>query len=334
MKINGLKEIDESELEIIIPLWVDLCKKCSMVTPFQFPQWLVPWWKNLGGGKLKILTFSDNELLTGVAPLFMYENESGKKIISFVGAGITDYLDIIALPGYEQSIAESVLGYLADISSQWDECDFPDVPESSILLHCKYPDVFMVKRSECNICSHLELPSNQDRFRTQIPKKLRKNLSHAARMLSASGGYHLEIADESNVESFLYRLFDLHQARWESRNQKGVLYNDILRTFHKQAASGLIKNELLRIYIMKYNQMSIAVYHALVNKKTVYAYLGGFDPLMEQFSPGALLLFHVVEDSLKRGAQKFDFLRGNEAYKNYWRPVFHFNYRIQINKRI
>lgn len=332
MKV-ATNEIDLSALEKIVPAWTELCNKCSLIAPFQFPQWLLPWWRNFGGGKLKALTFFDGDLLAGIALFFIYEKQSGKRTLCFVGTGITDYLDVIALPDYERVVADSVLGYLADIRSQWDECDLQDIPESSILLHCKYPDIFLVKRSDWNICSRLELPSNLEKFRTQLPKNLRKNLSHAARALSSSGGYYLETADENSVENFLQRLFLLHQARWESKNQKGVLYTDTLKNFHKQAAPWLLINRLLRIHEMWYNSKSIAIYYTLTCNNTVYAYLGGFDPLMEQYSPGALLLFHVIEDALKRGVEKFDFLRGNETYKSYWRPVFSINSRIQLIKR-
>ncbi len=331
MKVDT-EEIDESGLEKIIPEWTELCKRCSFTTPFQFPHWIMPWWRNLGGGNMKTVVFRDGYLLAGIALFFIFENDSGKRKLCFIGTGITDYLDIVALPGYEEVVFNSLMQYLDDIGSQWDECDLQDIPENSVLLHFEYPDIFVVKRSDCNICSHLELPSNLNELRTSLPKKLRKNLSHAARLLSRNGGYHLEIADESNVESFLQRLFQLHQARWSSRNQEGVL-NDVLKKFHIHAASGLIRDGLLRIYEMKFCQKSIAIYYALALKSRVYAYLGGFDPSMQQYSPGTLLLYHMVEDSVKRGAESFDFLRGDEKYKSYWRPVYSINSRIQIRKR-
>ncbi len=327
------EEINESGLERIIPAWTELCNRCRLTTPFQFPHWIMPWWKNLGGGNLRAVIFNDGYFLAGIALFFIYENEFGKRKLCFIGTGITDYLDIVVFPGYEEIVFSSLMQYLNDISLQWDECDLQDIPESSILLHCDYPDMFVVERSDCNICSHLDLPSNKDLLRTSLPKKLRKNLSRVARLLSSNGGYHLKIADESNVESFLQRLFDLHQARWSSKNQKGVLCNDNLKRFHIHAASGLIKDGLLRIYEMKFCQKSIAIYYALTHKNRVYAYLGGFDPSMEQYSPGTLLLYHMVEDSIKRGAEYFDFLRGNEIYKSYWRPVYSINSRIQIRKR-
>lgn len=327
------EEINESELEKISPAWTELCKRCHLTTPFQFPHWIMPWWKNLGGGSLKAVIFTDGYLLAGIALFFIFENEIGKRKVCFIGTGITDYLDIIALPGYEEAVFNSLMQYLNDISSQWDECDLQDIPESSVLLHFEYPDMFVVERSDYNICSHIRLPLNLDKFRTSLPRNLRKNLSRSARMLSRSGGYHLEMADNSNIESFLQDFFKLHQARWERKKKKGVLHDGVLKKFHVQAASELIKDGLLRIYEMLYCKKPIASYYVLAHKNRVYGYLGGFDPSMEKYSPGTLLLYHVVEDSVKRGAESFDFLRGDEKYKSYWRPVYSVNSRIRIRKR-
>ena len=58
-----------------------------------------------------------------------------------------------------------------------------------------------------------------------------------------------------------------------------------IEKFHIHAASGLIRDGLLRIYEMKFCQKSIAIYYALALKSRVYAYLGGFDPSMQQYSP-------------------------------------------------
>lgn len=331
MKLK-VEEKKEAELEMIAEAWENLCKKCQVITPFQFPQWQIPWWKMFGGVPLKVLTIHNGNQLSGIALFFIY-NENDKRKLCFVGTGISDYLDIISLPGYEMNVADSVLNYLADIRSQWDECDLQDIPDSSILLHCKYPDVFRIKRSDWSICTHLELPENLEKLRVSFPKKLRKNLSNSARKLCSKGGYYTIIADESNVELFLKELFELHQARWESKNQKGVLYSDAIKKFHKIASSKLIKSGQLRIYKMIHNEKTISMYYTLVQNRTVYAYLGGFDPSMEIYSPGALLLFHVIEDSLKKGAICFDFLRGNESYKKFWKPMFRVNYRIQLFKK-
>lgn len=326
-----LDEYDNSSLEYLVPDWINLCNKCKKIAPFQFPQWLVPWWNIFGVGKLIVLTVKNGDHLVGIAPFFLF-NDNQKNKLCFIGTGITDYIDVIVLPGYENQVAKSILSYIADIRSQWDECDFQDIPDYSILLKCNYPDVFKIKKSEWNICTYLDLPDNLWSFKTAISRKLRKNLSHAARILNNNGGYQIIIADSNNFGSYLHHLFRLHRARWNTKNQNGVLDSEKLINFHHQVSNGLIGDDHVRLYVMLHEENAIAAYYTLVNNNTVYAYIGGFDPQRSEYSPGSLLLFHIIEDSLKRGVDCIDFLRGYEPYKNHWRPLFRVNSRIQILK--
>jgi CelD/BcsL family acetyltransferase involved in cellulose biosynthesis len=78
---------------------------------------------------------------------------------------------------------------------------------------------------------------------------------------------------------------------------------------------------------------AIGAYYVLVNNEYAYAYLGGFDPSMERYSPGSLALSLVIEDSVVRGARVFDFLRGDESYKALWRPSYKNNFKKIISHR-
>jgi CelD/BcsL family acetyltransferase involved in cellulose biosynthesis len=51
---------------------------------------------------------------------------------------------------------------------------------------------------------------------------------------------------------------------------------------------------------------------------TTYAYHSAFDPLFEDLSPGTLIIAHAIEEALREGAVRFDFLRGREPYKYLW----------------
>lgn len=46
-----------------------------------------------------------------------------------------------------------------------------------------------------------------------------------------------------------------------------------------------------------------------------YHYLGAFDPELERFSPGPLVIGYALEEALRAGVRQLDFLRGQE---NYW----------------
>ena len=327
-----VQEFDEKNLEDLTEEWTGLCEKCIKATPFQYPQWLLPWWKNFGGSILKLLVFRSEGELVGVAPFFIYKTDSGTRKLCQAGTGISDYLDMVSLQGYEEKCLQGVVEYLSGTNNQWDECDFQDLPEGSLLLRVDLGENFRVERLACNVCTYVELPSSAESLPKQFPKKLRKDLRRAERELMNKGEYKMEIAAQQNVDEFLHELFRLHGARWQSKNQTGVLNGKSLLKFHRESAPHLLKEGLLRLYLMRSGGTAIASYYVLSKGVVDYAYLGGFDPAMEDFSPGKLALFNVMLDSIARGSEIVDFLRGEEPYKYQWRPMSRHNYRIRITR--
>ncbi|NLE01817.1 MAG: GNAT family N-acetyltransferase [Fibrobacter sp.] len=327
MKLK-IDELNTSQFETLEEEWSELCRQ-SIVTPFQFPQWLIPWWHHFGGGILKAVTFRYNGELIGFAPLFIYSDNNNVRKLCLIGSGISDYLDIIIRHNNENSVLPSFFSYLHDIKDQWDECNFHDIAEESHLLHCLYPQWLRVKIEEFNICPYIDRAEKND-LSNIIPKKLRKNISHASRELKKKGCCTFEAATDGSRLVFLDDLFSLHRARWMKKNKTGVLNNDTLLSFHRCASERLCKDNLFKIYSLKLNDKIIAAYYTLYYKKCIYIYIGGFDPKMEKFSPGTLALYHVIEDAFNQGIEVFDFLRGDEFYKSLWGPFYRYNYRIRM----
>ena len=63
---------------------------------------------------------------------------------------------------------------------------------------------------------------------------------------------------------------------------------------------------------------------------TVGLYNSGFDPAHARLAPGIVLLAHVIRDAITRAIPIFDFLRGEEHYKQGFGPIPEdlFNVRI------
>jgi CelD/BcsL family acetyltransferase involved in cellulose biosynthesis len=327
-----IEEVDEMGLFEITPEWLTLCSTLNGISPFQYPSWQIPWWRNFGNGILKAVTIKKNDLLLGIGLFFITLLSNGSKKLSFVGSGISDYLDIIAMHHYKKEVTNAIIDYLADIRSEWDFCVFAELPEQSCIGTANYPDVFDVATSICSICSYLNV-QNTNNLKLVIPKKLRKNLNHAYRELRKIGELQLVCSTSANYNEFLDELFKLHKARWESKGQSGVLQGDTIRNFHKESLSGLLQTGNGRIYLLEHCGKAIGVYYVLINDEYAYAYLGGLDPSMDKFSPGSLALSLVIEDCMVKGTRVFDFLRGDEPYKALWRPCYKNNYKKIISHR-
>jgi CelD/BcsL family acetyltransferase involved in cellulose biosynthesis len=97
-----------------------------------------------------------------------------------------------------------------------------------------------------------------------------------------------------------------------------VLVDERVRAFHRDAASGLERAGLLRLYLLRIAGRAAAAYYGFQAKRRSYAYLGGMDPAFAHASPGSLLLAHAMAEAASEGSTCFDFLRGAEAYKRDW----------------
>ena len=103
-----------------------------------------------------------------------------------------------------------------------------------------------------------------------------------------------------------------------------------LRRFHEEAAAKLLARRILRLYRLRLNGRTIAALYSLLRGTTLFCYLQGYDPELAWLSPGTQLTFFAIEDALELGIRKFDFLRGQEAYKRHWRVTPEDTYRVQL----
>ena len=167
----------------------------------------------------------------------------------------------------------------------------------------------------------LALPESADALDAIVPRKTLRDVRQAASRAEAAGGLRIETADADTLPSMLDDLFRLHEARWRSRGEPGVLADPAVRGFHRDAAPALAAEGMLRLYRMRIGEAVAAVYYGFAWRDRAYAYIGGFDPDMPRLSPGALIMRHAIGEAIAERCAEFDFLRGGESYKYAWGAV-------------
>lgn len=318
----------EEALEDIKPEW-EFLYDSSTATPFQSPEWVLPWWRHFGGGRLWAIAVRECGSLAGLAPLFIFTNEKGKRQVSFIGSGISDYLDVLTHQG-EREAAQTIFEHIMSKKDEWDVCDFQELRETSQLLNVEgLKDSARVE--DQSICMHLELPCSVEEFLRGFSRH-RKSLRASFGALEKKGRLEMERASEGDLEEFLGTLFALHQARWRLSGEDGVLADERIQSFHREAAAGMLRKGSLRFYRMRLDGKDIAAHYGFKKDRRFYCYLGGYDPEFEKFSPGKLLLAEAIYEAIGEGDVEFDFLRGSEEYKYVWRPKVSMNRRIIISK--
>ena len=311
-------------LENIRQQWQRLYESCPWATPFQSPDWLIPWWKHLGTGRLCTLASFAGNTLAGIAPLYIQDRR-----LFFLGTGASDYLDFVAGPEFGKQTAELFVEYLMNSTHHADSCDLQEIRAGSPLLSLNLRSLKHLC-TPLSVCPVVELPSSSEEyFSKKVVSPLRRTVRKAMKSMAP---YRVEKAAPQSVPEFIEKFFLLHASRWKERNQPGVLDRSQIQSFHREVAQLFASRGSLGLYGLWHQEQLAAILYSFRKDGRVYAYLSGFDPGLEDLSPGALLIFHVIEDSILQGAREFDFLRGNERYKSLWGATETQSFRLEISK--
>ncbi len=317
-----------AELESLRPEWSVLWQAHPAATPFQSPEWLLPWWRHLGGGDLRVITLRSAGKLVGMAPLFLHYWE-GKRQLSPLGVSISDYSAFLILPPFERVGTELILEHLSLRGHEWQVCVMPEVPEGAPLLSVSIPDGLSARKQPSNVCPVIALPQTIDEYPSTLSAHRYRDIRRGWRSVQAKGG-NVERADAATLQESMDALFHWHTARWQARGQSGMLATPELQAFHREAAAGLEACGALRLYGLRVQGTLRAILHGFASGERVSAYLEGFDPSIASSSPVHLLMWAVIQDAIREGYREFDLLRGQEPHKYVWGARDRQNVRLTL----
>jgi CelD/BcsL family acetyltransferase involved in cellulose biosynthesis len=303
-------------LEALAPAWHELWHRAPAATPFQSPAWLIPWWREVGRGQLRVLSARLDGRLVGLLPMYQQDGSEGAKLLP-LGIAISDYLDGLFEEGWEPEVADAVLRCLA-ARGDWRSCELHPLRAGTPLLKARIPPGCTDQVLAFEPCLVLEVPPEARELSDVVPSRMRSNLRYFRRRAERAGRTSFETATEGTVSELLDALFRLHEARWQRREHPGVLADPAIRRFHRTAAPLLLRAGLLRLHALRLDDRIAAVIYALFAKGRAYWYLSGFDPELGEISPGTLTLGHTIQHAIAEGAHEVDFLRGQERFKYLW----------------
>ena len=328
-------------LDRLRPQWAALWAAVPDATPFQSPEWLLPWWRHVGEGDLLTLAVRRRGgvaggPLVGLLPLYVYRQQDDTRSLFPLGIATTDYLDALALPGHERAVMDAALACLDRRRDAWDVAEWPQLRDDAVLRNGTPPSDWTDDAGEADCCPVLPLPAGAA-LGGVLPRGLAQNLGYYRRRLAKAGDAQYERADAATLDAAYAALLALHGARWATRGETGVLADDAVRRWHAEAMRGLLAAGVLRLHTLRLDGRVIAACYVLHDRPgpaaRAYYYLGGFDPACHALSPGTLIVGHAVEAALAEGMTAFDFLRGREAYKYHWGATDRPTYRRRLTPR-
>ncbi|HVX42027.1 MAG TPA: GNAT family N-acetyltransferase [Gemmatimonadaceae bacterium] len=319
-------------LRALAPEWRALCGRSASCTPFQHPEWLLPWWQHFGagGGDLRALAIrrgADRQLV-GFAPLYARHDRDGARRLALIGTGNTDYVDLLADPDHADAVVDATTDYIQDIGHCWDECDLHPLPPASPLRSVRAVDTWRVHHAALDVFPLLDL--GRAALDDAVPRSFLSTLRHGRRRLARDGALVADRAEPARALDAFHDLCTLHDARWRARGEPGVLSDARTRRFHEDVVHGMAARGMLRLHVLRVDGHAIAAFYGFALGRSLYYYLGGFDPAYARESAGSLVILDALEYAVSHGQSRLDFLRGGERYKYRWGAVDHYGYRLTI----
>ena len=328
-----------AEMAALEPEWQRLASACPTATVFQTYEWNAAWWRHFGntpGRRLRVVTFRDADgVLVGLAPLmtsFWYATSLRR--LSFLGTGTSDYLDVLAMPGWERFVAGSLYEYL-ETTGGWQIADFQQLRDGSFLReHCpSEASRLTVLDVRGEACPYLPLPQTWEMLLQGLGKKTRTNVGYYDRALHKVYEVALgPVTDGSELDDELSRLFELHERRWNQRWLPGVFAGRRVQAFHRDVARRLLNRDWLRLFYLRLDGVTQASLYCFGYGNRLCYYQGGFEPTLARLSLGTVLTARAMQAAIAEERQVFDFLRGDEPYKAKWTGESQFNLRRLITR--
>ena len=253
--------------------------------------------------------------------LLIKKNSLGLQIWESCGRGLVDYFDLSDLS------EPSLHSFLQNQSeNEWDltilyNVVLPLSTEQFIHTITNKCDI-LARQFFVDISPFLKIEQTWDGFYTSTKSgKFRYNLRRAERKLDEIGGLevvHYVTPDE--VKQNIDTAFEIYKQRWEGKYTSSKFSKPEWRDFYKDVAVAFAEKGWMDLVFLKVGDKPIAFCYGFIFNNKYYFYITAIEPnpVYEKYSPGMVLIKHLLEESFKKGLEEFDFMLGDEAYKKVW----------------
>lgn len=334
------KVTDEFE-ENIREAWNALLEKSVSNVPFLRFEMLETWWQNRGGGEwpedaqLAIITGWEAGTLVGIAPCFVTEHDGVRALMLLGSIEICDYLDLIVRPEDEARFICELLDFIkgnfaGELGIQHlDFYNFQDgSPTLGLLAEASSARGWKFEQTTLQHSPFIQLPGDWETYLASIDKKQRHEIRRKMRRAEESDfpvGWYIT----SSVEQLEEDSEDFFRLMVQE-SDKAEFLTPAMRKQMKASMFTAFNAGILQLAFLTVNGSKAAAYYNFDYQNCIWVYNSGIDRDFSDYSPGWVLLGHLLRWSNENKRSEFDFMRGDEDYKYRFGAVDRFVVRVKI----
>jgi CelD/BcsL family acetyltransferase involved in cellulose biosynthesis len=320
---------DDAALTRLAGEWDDLYARCSTATPFLSHAWLDAWWRSYGrhGALVLALVWRDGRLVAA-APL-MRHRRGGLAVLAPLGAGVSDYGDILLDDAYADEAAHRLAHELA-VQARGHVIDVPEVPPRAAVWRLVHAWPRRTWRLPGTVC--LDLPARPlDELIDTLPPDTAKARRKKRNRIRSSGiePYVGEVHESADLVSALVRL---HREQWNGRGMNPEHGRPRFAAHLARAVPAMVERGEAALVGYRLAGELVAVDLLVIGRDMAGAYLYGYRPdLRRGIDVTQLFLEWDLAVAQRHGRPVLSMLRGNEEHKRRWRPRASRNQRVLLD---
>jgi len=306
--------------------WNELLAQSASHVPFLRSEYLAEWWTTRGGGEwpddaeLAILTAHEEGKLVGIAPLFIAEHEDKKQLLLLGSIEISDYLDFICRSDDTERFCRELLSYIKENFIETGRIagvDLYNIVEDSPTLKAleeaaKAADIeFEDKKLQHS--PYIPLPGDWETYLQSLDKKQRHEIRRKMRR-AGEGQEALEVYITTEAGRLEDDMEDFLELMAQDEVKEDFL-SPLMREQMKSIMRCAFTEGCLQLAFLVIGGNKVAAYMSFDFLNRIWVYNSGLDRRYMAYSPGWVLLGHLLQMAIERGKEEFDFMRGDEAYK-------------------
>lgn len=305
----------------------------ALCTTYQRFDYLETWQRHcgtvIGIQPFLVVAFQDNRPVM-LLPLGIIK--IGPFLVArFLGGKHTNFNLGIYAPDFIGSLSYEKLQYIFDAIRKTN-------PQISALELLKQPSEWLGYKNPFLLLPHSPSPSNgyamqlkpdfDALIREKRGSKTVKKMRWQDRNMEKHGGYHCGVTQSIDGMHKLYNVFERQKALRFERMGIPNIFDDInVRAFYHEliARSENSNAPLIEFAFLSVNNIHRALYAGGVWQGRYSAYFNSIsEDELTRFSPGELLLNHLIRGSCKRQLTLFDLGTGEAAYKTSWCDIIEY----------
>ena len=325
---------DPAAFQALREEWDELLAASLADSFFLTWEWLYAWWTHLAGDRrLFLLVARQGGRLVAIAPLSLRARRVAGVVplrsVEFLGADrlSSDYLDVIVRRGWEAEAIPALAQYLADARLALELASVRRAGcAAAALSRALTQRRWRMLETPTAVCPFIDLSEHTwESYLGTLESKPRNDFLRLLKNLTKKFSVRLEPASsEPQRREFMVHLVRLHNLRWQNLGGSDALHTADLVAFHDEVSRVTLERGWLRLFVLWLDGQPVASLYGFRYGRTFYFVQTGFDPAYGRHAVGLITVGLTIKSAIAEGAEEYDFLRGDEAYKFRWaREVRH-----------